>query len=164
MANFTVGKIINMHGIKGELKVYPDCDDPERFSEFEYVLIKGEKYEVESARIHKGCVLLKVKGIDSINDGERLKNEIVEIPEEFAQDLNEGEYFIRDIIDSKVYTDNGDYLGIVTDVLFTASNDVFVVKTEDNKEVLLPNISECILDVDTESKIIKIHVMEGLLD
>ncbi|MCQ2979518.1 MAG: ribosome maturation factor RimM [Clostridia bacterium] len=165
MANFVVGKIINMHGIKGEFKVFPETDDLDRFNKLSFVLIKGDKYEVEKARPHKGCILLKVKGIDSINDGERFKNEYVEIPEEDAMPLLEGEYYIRDIYDCKVYTiDDNKYIGIVTDIYFTASNDVFEVTMENGKTVLLPNINDCIKEVDTENKIIKINLMEGLLD
>ena len=163
MANYVVGKIINMHGIKGEFKVYPETDAPERVNDLEYVIIKNEKFEVEGARIHKGNILLKVKGIDSINDGEKYKNLNVEIPEEFAQELKENEHFIRDIIDSKVYDENDKYLGIVTDIFSTGANDVFEITMEDNKTFLIPNISDVVKDVNTEEKVIKIKMMEGLL-
>lgn len=164
MANFVVGKIINMHGIKGEFKVFPETDSIDRFNELDYVLLRGEKYEIESARPHKGCCLLKLKGIDSINDGERFKNELLEIYEEDAEELGEDEYFIRDIFDCKVVDDKTDeVIGIVTDVYSTKANDVFEVTMSNKKTFLVPNIKDIVLSVDVENKTIRINVMEGLI-
>lgn len=163
MSNFVIGKIINMHGIKGEFKVFPETDDITRFEQLDYVIIKEKKFEIEGVRYHKEFVLLKLKGIDSINDGEKYKNELIEIPEELALPLAEGEYYIRDLYDMKVYDEDEKYIGILTDIFFTASNDVFEVTMEDGKKVLLPNIDECIKEVDIENKIMRIKMMEGLL-
>ena len=163
MSNFVIGKIINMHGIKGEFKVFPETDDITRFEQLDYVIIKEKKFEIEGVRYHKEFVLLKLKGIDSINDGEKYKNELIEIPEELALPLEEGEYYIRDLYDMNVYDEDEKYIGILTDIFFTASNDVFEVTMEDGKKVLLPNIDECIKEVDIENKIMRIKMMEGLL-
>ena len=163
MSNFVIGKIINMHGIKGEFKVFPETDDITRFEQLDYVIIKEKKFEIEGVRYHKEFVLLKLKGIDSINDGEKYKNELIEIPEELALPLEEGEYYIRDLYDMKVYDEDEKYIGILTDIFFTASNDVFEVTMEDGKKVLLPNIDECIKEVDIENKIMRIKMMEGLV-
>ena len=163
--NFVIGKIINMHGIKGEFKVYPETDDETRFELLESVIVKGDTYEIESVRYHKGCVLLKLKGIDSIGDGEKLKGSNVEIPEEDAMPLEDDEYYIRDLYDMKVLDiDSGEEIGTLTDVLFTAANDVYEVTDKEGKKYYIPNIKECILDVDTESKVMKIKKMPGLFD
>lgn len=163
--NFVIGKIINMHGIKGEFKVYPECDDETRFELLKSVIVKGENFDIESVRYHKGCVLLKLKGIDSINDGEKYKGQNVEIPEEDAMPLEEDEYYIRDLYDMKVLDiDTGDEIGTLTDVLFTAANDVYEVTSPDGKKFYIPNIKDCIIDVNIEDKTMKIKKMPGLFD
>ena len=163
--NFVIGKIINMHGIKGEFKVYPETDDESRFELLDSVIIKGETFEIEGVRYHKGCVLLKLKGIDSINDGEKYKGLNVEIPEEDAIPLEEDEYYIRDLYDMKVLDiDAGVEIGTLTDVLFTAANDVYEVTNKEGKKFYIPNIKECIIDVNVDEKVMKIKKMPGLFD
>lgn len=163
MKDFEIGKIINVHGIKGELKVYPMTDDEKRFEILEFVNIDGERFDVEAVRYHKGNVLLKLKGIDDINVAEKYKNKLVTIPEDKAMPLEDGEYYIRDLYDMEVYEDNGKRLGVLTDVMFTAANDVYEITMEDGKKVLLPNIPQCILNVDVENKKMIIKMMEGLM-
>ena len=109
-------------------------------------------------------VILKIKEFDNINDIIPYKGMDLLVTRENAIPLEEGEYYIADIIGSKVITDEDKILGTLTDVLQTGANDVYVVKTKDGKEVLLPSIEECILDRDIENKIVKVHIMKGLLD
>jgi len=162
-----IGVITTTHGIKGEVKVYPTTDDINRFEYLKNVYLDtGKEFlalEIEDVKYFKQMVILKFKGYDNINDIEKYRGKDLLIPREEAIELGEDEYFICDIIGSEVFTDEGNRLGILTEVLTTAANDVYVVKNEKNKEILLPSIKECILDVDVENKKIKVHLMDGLL-
>ena len=165
---FRVGGISNTHGIRGEVKVYPTTDNVRRFDDLKEVILDTGKEQlilhVTSVKYFKNMVILKFKEFDNINDIIPYKGMDLLVTRENAIPLEEGEYYIADIIGSKVITDEDKILGTLTDVLQTGANDVYVVKTKDGKEVLLPSIEECILDRDIENKIVKVHIMKGLLD
>lgn len=165
---FRVGVISNTHGIRGEVKVYPTTDNVRRFDDLKEVILDTGKEQlilhVTSVKYFKNTVILKFKEFDNINDIIPYKGMDLLVTRENAIPLEEGEYYIADIIGSKVITDEDKILGTLTDVLQTGANDVYVVKTKDGKEVLLPSIEECILDRDIENKIVKVHIMKGLLD
>jgi 16S rRNA processing protein RimM len=165
---FRVGVISNTHGIRGEVKVYPTTDNVRRFDDLKEVILDTGKEQlnlhVTSVKYFKNMVILKSKEFDNINDIIPYKGMDLLVTRENAIPLEEGEYYIADIIGSKVITDEDKILGTLTDVLQTGANDVYVVKTKDGKEVLLPSIEECILDRDIENKIVKVHIMKGLLD
>ena len=163
-----VGVISSTHGIKGEVKVFPTTDDPMRFLDLKKVILdaKREKInlEVENVKFFKNMVILKFKGINNINDIERYKGCDLLVTREDAVPLEENEYFIADLIGLKVVTDKGEDFGVLKDVLQTGANDVYIVNTYDNKEVLLPYIEECILDINLEEGIVTAHIMDGLVD
>ena len=163
-----VGVISSTHGIRGEVKVYPTTDDPERFRELKKVILdaKGGQrtLEIQGVKFFKNQVILKFRGLDNINDVEKYKGTDLLIPREDAVPLEENENFIADLIDMEVVTDAGERLGILTDVIQTGANDVNVVKNSQEKEILLPAIRDCILEVDVEEKRMRVHVLEGLLD
>ena len=165
---FRVGVISNTHGIRGEVKVYPTTDNVRRFDDLKEVILDTGKEQlilhVTSVKYFKNMVILKFKEFDNINDIIPYKGMDLLVTRENAIPLEEGEYYIADIIGSKVITDEDKILGTLTDVLQTGANNVYVVKTKDGKEVLLPSIEECILDRDIENKIVKVHIMKGLLD
>ena len=165
---FRVGVISNTHGIRGEVKVYPTTDNVRRFDDLKEVILDTGKEQlilhVTSVKYFKNMVILKFKEFDNINDIIPYKGMDLLVTRENAIPLEEGEYYIADIIGSKVITDEDKILGTLTDVWQTGANDVYVVKTKDGKEVLLPSIEECILDRDIENKIVKVHIMKGLLD
>lgn len=168
MDNFLrVGVITNTHGIKGEVKVFPTTDDVNRFKKLKQITLDTGKehieLEVEGVKFFKQLVILKFKGIDNINEIEKYKGKDLLVTRENAVKLNKDEYFVYDIIGSTVITDTEEELGELVEVLATGANDVYVVKAKDGKEILLPSIKECILDVDVENKIIKVHIMPGLL-
>lgn len=166
---FRVGVIANTHGVKGEVKVFPTTDAPERFKKLKSVILdaKREKItlEIQSARFFKNLVIVKFKGIDDINDIEKYKGCDLYVTRENATPLDEGEYYIADLIDMKVVDDEGKELGVLFDVMQTGANDVFVVKLNDtDKELLLPNIPDCVLNVDLDNGVITVHVLDGLMD
>ncbi len=163
-----VGVISATHGIKGEVKVFPTTDDPARFRALKTVLLDTGKehkaLEITGVKFFKNKVILKFKGFDNINDIEKYKGMDLLIPREDAVPLEENENFIADLIDMTVVTDRGEILGTLVDVLETGANDVYVIETEEKKEILLPAIKDCILDVNVEKKHMLVHVLEGLLD
>ncbi len=163
-----VGVIANTHGIRGEVKVFPTTDEKERFKDLKKVILdmgKEQKVlEIQSVRFFKNLVILKFKGIDNINDIEMYKGKDLLVTREDAVPLEEGEYFIADLLDLDVYSDEDEKIGVLYDVMQTGANDVYVVKTEEGKEILLPAIDECILDINLEESRMTVHIMEGLLD
>ena len=161
-----VGHIVNTFVIKGEVKVTPFTDDINRFDDLKKVYVKTRKedklYKVENVRYHKNMVLLKLEGIENPEQAELLKNSYLEIDREDAIPLKEGQYFIVDLIGLDVYTDEGNLLGKVDDIYNTGANDIYVVKDELGKQVLLPGIKEVIKEVKLDDKII-VHLIPGLI-
>ena len=149
---FTIGHIVAPHGVRGDVRIYPDIDFPERFLEMKYAYIDGVKYAVKDARFHKRVVLVKFDGIDDRNGAAALVKKEIQIPRTELMPLAEGQYYIFDIIGCSVFDKNGNLLGEVTDVLKTGSNDVYVVTGEDGNEVLLAVIPDVILSVDVGAK------------
>lgn len=161
-----IGQIVNTFGIKGEVKVVPFTDDINRFDDLKKVYVKTKKesklYKVENARYHKNMVLLKFEGIDNPEDAELLKNSFLEVDREDAIPLEEGTYFIVDLIGLDVYTEEGKLLGRVEDIYNTGANDIYVVKDELGKQILLPGIDDVIKEVKLEDRII-VHLIPGLI-
>ena len=112
-----IGKVVNTHGVRGELKIQPWCDDPAIYDELEYIYIDGEKYNIIRNRFHKNCEIVAVEGINNINDAELLKNKIVTVERENLGDLPEGTYYIADLIGLEVKTADGEILGIIEEVI-----------------------------------------------
>ena len=162
-----IGQIINTFGIKGEVKVFPLTDNINRFDDLEKVYIKAKKdsklYKIESIKYHKNMVLIKLKSINTPEQAELLKNAYIEIDRNQAIQLKEGEYFIVDLIGLDVYTDEGKLLGKVDDIYNTGANDIYVVKDELGKQILLPGIKEVIKNVDLDSEKITVHLIPGLI-
>ncbi|HHU71594.1 MAG TPA: ribosome maturation factor RimM [Clostridiales bacterium] len=162
-----VGVISSTHGIGGEVKVFPTTDDVTRFKKLKEVILDTGKtnitLEVERVKFFKQMVILKFKGIDNINDIEKYRGKDLLVTRENAVELDEDEYFISDIIESEVLDEDGSKLGVLVEVLSTGANDVFVVKTMENKEILIPNIKDCVLDINLDEKKIIVHLLDGLL-
>lgn len=163
---FVIGDIVNTQGIKGEMRVIPCVDDVTRFELLDKVYVdkrgKITEYDVENIRYHKQFVLLKLKGIDDMTSAEMLKGSVVKITEDMAVPCEEGEYYIKDLYDMTVFTDEGEELGVIKDILFTGANDVYVIGQEKGKDILIPAIKQVVLDVDVENKKMTIHLLEGL--
>ena len=161
--SFLIGKIVNTQGVHGEMRVIPTTDDITRFELLDSVFIDNREYEVERVRYHKQFVLLKLKGIDDMTAAERYKTKEVRIPQEWAVPWEEDEYYIKDLYDMLVVTEDGREIGIIKDIIFTGANDVYVIKQKEGKDILIPAIKDCILKVDVENKVMTINLLEGLL-
>ncbi len=159
-----IGQIVNTHGLRGDVKVMPWCDDPEVFHELAYVLIDGKEYEIEKSAIHKNMVLLKLEGINHINDAEGYRNKILYVPRAELGDLPEGTYYICDLLGCSVETDTGRILGTIRDIIKTGSNDVYVVEDDAKNQTLVPVIDECVKSVDIDAKQVIISPLKGLID
>lgn len=162
-----IGQIINTFGIKGEVKVFPLTDDIKRFDDLETVYVKTKKesqlYNIESIKYHKNFVLIKFKGINTVEQAEILRNSYLEVDRAQAIPLNEGEYFIADLIGLEVYSDEGKLIGKVDDIYNTGANDIYVVKDDLGKQTLLPGIKDVIKNVDLEKGQIIVHLIPGLI-
>lgn len=161
-----VGVITTTHGIRGEVKVFPTTDDAARFRKLKSVILDTGKEQLEleivQVKFFKNLVILKFKGIDNINDVEQYKGKSLFVTRENAVKLEENEYFIADLIGLCVTTDEGEDLGILEDVLQTGANDIYVVKKDKQPEILIPAIKDCILDINLEQGLVKVHLLEGL--
>ena len=157
------GKIVNVHGLKGEVKVYPWCDSPEVLCQFDVLYTnKGTvPMEVQSSRIQKNMVLIKFKGIDTIEQAEELKNKALYIDREDVE-LEEGTYFIQDLIGLQVFdADTNEYYGVLSDVLETGANDVYTIKNEElHKEFLIPAIPDVVVSTDIKGNRMTIRPLE----
>jgi 16S rRNA processing protein RimM len=164
---FEIGQIVNTFGIKGFVKVNPWVDDITRFDKLKSIYVKGKKevkeLDIEEVKYHKNMVLIKFKGIETIEQAEQLRNYYLEIDRKDAIPLEEGTYFIADLLESEVYSDENELLGILEDIYNTGSNDIYVVKNELGKKLLLPGIPEVIKNVDIENKKIIVHLLKGLV-
>ena len=159
------GKIVTTHAIRGEVKVQPWTDTPDVFCDLEKLYTKNgiSAMEIENAREHKGMVILKLKGIDTVEQAQKLINTVLYIDREDIK-LEDGAYFIQDIIGLEVFDiDNGKLYGKVTDVTATGANDVFHI-TLDDKTYLIPNIKSVVINIDVEGGKIEIRPLEGLLE
>ena len=166
VSELQVGVITQTHGIKGEVKVFPTTDDANRFKKLKEVIMDNGRerlnLEIEGVKFFKQYAILKFKGFDSINDIEQYKSAKLYIKREQAVPLKKDEYFIADLIDMEVVTEDEEHFGVVKDVLVTGANDVYVVTRDDGTEVLLPAIKECVRNIDMEQGRITVHIMDGL--
>ncbi|MBF1209304.1 Ribosome maturation factor rimM [Gemella morbillorum] len=165
-----VGKIVNTHSLKGEVKVISSTDfEEERFKKGSKLLItRGNQLirevVVQSYRNHKNFLLVKFEGIDSVEEAEKLKNLQIKIDSDEVGELEENEFYFHQIIGCEVFDENDKNLGEIIDILTPGANDVWVIKGENGKEILIPYIEDVVKKIDITSKKVNIEVMEGLID
>ncbi len=162
-----VGVVTTTHGVRGEVKVYPTTDDAKRFKKLKEILLDTGKQkvrlEIEEVKFFKQMVILKFKGIDTLEEAAKYRQAGLYVSREDAVKLGRDEYFIADLIGVKVYDEDDELIGSLEDVLTTGANDVYVIRMTDGRELLLPAIRQCVLDVDVEQGRMKVHVLEGLI-
>lgn len=165
---FQVGAIASVHGIRGEVKVFPTTDDPAKFKRLKTVVLKTERerreVKLQSARFFKNMAIVKFEGIETPEEAQKYRGAGLWIGRDQAVPLEENEYYQADLIGLIVMTEEGEELGTLTDVLETGANDVYEVTMRDKSKALLPAIRDCIREVDPVSGRMKVHVMEGLLE
>ena len=173
MADIKIGKIVNAHGIKGEVKIISYSDDPGRFEMLESILVGGSvsedltEYYIEDVRYKAGSVLLKLEGVDDRNAAEAMKEKFVFMDEDDLPELEDGQYYVRDIVGFDVVDEEGRKLGELKDVQTNTAQDLYIVsrKDADGKkaaDLLIPGVDKFILDVDTDGRKITVKLPEGL--
>lgn len=162
-----IGQIVNTFGIKGMVKVKPFTDNIERFSNLEKIYIKNKsgqtEYKIQEVKYHKNMVLVKFEGIENPEQADLLRNSYLIVDRETEEPLEPGRYYIVDMIGLDVFTDDNEYLGKLEDIYNTGSNDIYVVKNELGKQVLLPAIEDVIKSIDMDNKKVIVHLIPGLV-
>ena len=163
-----VGVITSPHGVRGEVKVFPTTDDVTRFKKLKEVILEEKRGQrtlaIEQVKFFKNMVILKFKEFNNINEVEKYKNAELYVTREDAIDLEEGEYFICDLIGLDVVDEDSNVIGKLTDVLQSAANDVYEITDNSGKTHLFPAIKECVLNVNLDEGRMYVHVMKGLMD
>ncbi|MCD8181648.1 MAG: ribosome maturation factor RimM [Firmicutes bacterium] len=163
-----VGKIVNTHGLRGDVKVVTWTDYPEDFEDIEYVYIKKksdyERLDISNIKYQKGNLIVKFAQIKDINEAERYKNSVLYAERDMLGELPEGVHYIADLIGLDVVTEDGEKIGVIADVFNTGSSDIYDVKREGKKNMLLPVIDDVVLNIDIEAKKVTVHILDGLED
>ena len=161
-----LGQIVNVKGLKGEVKLNSFAEDDTIFERLPKVFLKTKteilEKQIEKVGYNKNQIILKFKDCNSIEEAENLRNMYVLVRRTDLEDLPEGVYYIADLIGLEVYTDEGELLGKVDDIYSTGANDIYVVKDEMGKTKLLPGIDEVIKETNLEEGKILVHLIEGL--
>ena len=159
------GKIVNTHGIRGEVKIMPYCDSPELLCEFDRLFMGKSLTEIyiERSRVQKNMIICKIEGVDTPEEAEKLRNKMLYMHRDDLE-LDEDTYFIQDLIGMTVKdADTGEIYGIIDDVFQTGANDVYSIKNSD-KSYLVPAIADVVITTDIDSGIMTIRPLEGLFD
>lgn len=150
------GEIVTTHGVRGEMKIYPWSDGPEFLMDFERVIIDKKVYAVESCRVQKTCNLLKLEGIDTVEDAQKLRGKTVEV---FREDAPADLIFVPELIGMDVIAD-GVKIGKIADVLDYPGNKVYVIEGE--HQYMVPAVKQFVLSTDMDSNVMQIHLIEGM--
>lgn len=162
METIEFGKIVNTHGLKGEIKVYSYTDDEKRILKLKKVYISGKEYTVESMKMQKQMFLMKLKGIDVIEDTKAIMDKMCYREIENDESNEEQGFFIKDLIGLQVIDAQGNKLGTLKEVFRTGANDVYEIVDNDNKSKYIPAIKNVVKSIDIKSKIMIVELMEGL--
>lgn len=153
------GQIVNTHGVRGEVRVVPWADSPDFLRGFGTLYIDGAPRKVASARVHKGSVIARLEGVDTVEEAMALKGKTVQIRRADAK-LPEGAFFLADVIGLDVVDEAGERLGTLKEVLSPSRQQVYVVAGE--REILIPAVPEFILETNIEGGFIKVRLIEGM--
>lgn len=163
MEKIKIGRIVNAVALRGEVKIYNYSGYRERYEELDRIIIENKEYEIEKVRYQQEMVILKLSGIDNRNAAEAMKNKDVYITEEDLEELPDDTFYIRDLIGLEVIDDSG-RIGVIKDVLQPSSQDVYVIRTDKNQDVMIPAVKEFVKEVNLEEKYIKVSLIEGMLE
>ena len=168
MDRLEVGKIVNTHGLKGEVKIVTWTDSPEVFEDLEYIFAKKKNDEIKlnlkQIKYQKNNIIAKFSEINSIEEAETFKNCVLTAERDMLGELPEGVYYIADLIGCEVFSDIGENLGKISDVFNTGANDIYAVSAPQRKDLLIPVTDETVVNVDIENKKVIVHLIEGLED
>ena len=158
-----VGRVLGSWGRRGELKVQLHTDYEDRFASGSTVYTEGVRRIVEHSRPYKAGILVKLQGVNGRGSAERLRNAFLTVPATELPTLGESTYFYFQIIGMEVWTTEGEHLGFIHEIIETGSNDVYVVRRQSGRDILVPAIAEAIVEVNTERGRMTVSLLEGLL-
>ncbi|MGL4913675.1 MAG: ribosome maturation factor RimM [Romboutsia sp.] len=167
LTHFKIGQIVSTQGLKGEVRVYSYTDDIERYDDLKTFYLGKDletKWVVEKVRYKGNMVIMKIKGIDTVEEAEKLRNKFMYISREESKDLDDGEFFIADMIGIDVETVDGQHVGTLSEVLQYAANDVYVIKGEEDKEYLIPALIKFVPTIDMKERKMIIDPIKGMLE
>ncbi len=164
MEKIKIGQVVNVVGLKGELKIYHYSDYKERFEELANIYLENTRYQITGIRYMKELVILKLEGIEDRNEAEKHKGKDVYIDKSDIRVLPEGTYHIFDLIGMRVVDNEGTAIGILNDVIRNSAQDLYEVEKENKNKFLIPAVEEFILKIDMESRTITVKLIEGLMD
>lgn len=156
-----IGKIVAPHGVRGDIRILPLTDKPEQFLDLDYLLLKnGKKLTIKGARFHKRMVLVTTEEVKTMNEAELLRDQEVSIYAEDLPELEEGEFYVADLIGIPVYDEEGQQLGTFKDALATGSNDVYVIAVPGGKDILLPALKAYVKEININERRIVVNLPE----
>ena len=156
----SIGKIVAPHGVRGDVRVVPLTDFPDRFQGMKQIMLEdGVSLTVENVKYHNQFILLKFQGLDDMNAVEKLRGKQIQVTRDALVKLPEGHYYTFDIVGLKVQTETGEELGVVTDVIQTGSNDVYVAE-QDGRTTLIPALKEVVLRIDLAGGLMLVRLQE----
>lgn len=165
MEKIKIGKIVNAVGLKGEVKIYNYSGYKERYEELSEIIAKDKKYKIEKVRYQKNSPIIKLQGVDDRNDAEDLKDIDVFIEEKDLVELPDDTFYIKDLIGVLVLdAETGEKLGELKDVLQNSAQDLYIVKLPDEREIIIPAVSEFIKEINGKDGFIKVKLIPGFLD
>lgn len=166
MDRLEVGKIVNTHGLRGEVKIVTWTDYPEVFEDLEYVYATIRKETVrltlKGIKYQKNNIIAKFSEINSIDEAQNFKNAVLTTDREQLGELPDGVYYIADLIGCEVFEENGNFLGKISDVFNTGASDIYAVSAPEKKDLLIPVTQDTVISVDITSKKVIVNLIEGL--
>jgi len=163
MNKIKIGKIVNVAGLKGEVKIYNYSDSNERYARLNSIYVEDTAHRIEKVRYVKRAVILKLSGIDSREAAEEARGKDIYITEKDLPELAEDEYFIRDLIGVLVFDDAGNIIGELCNVIQNSAQDIYEIEMENGKKFLIPAVGEFILNIDIKAKRMDVKLIEGLI-
>ena len=164
MGKIKIGQVVNVVGLKGELKVYHYSDYKERFEELSKIYVENTLYRISNVRYMKDMVILKLDGIYDRTEAEKLKGQSIFIDQEDLRVLPEDTYYIFDLIGMTVVEQEGRILGTLSDVIQNSAQDIYEIERENKSKFLIPAVEEFILNIDADQKIMTVKLIEGLME
>ena len=164
MEKILIGKIVNVVGLRGDVKVYNYSDSIQIYEETPEIYVDDKLTKIEKARLQKNMVVLKLGGIDDRDAAERLRGSELYVTDADLPELPEGQFYVRDLIGMTVKEENGSVLGAVTDVIQNTAQDIFEVEMENTKRIMIPKVDQFVLDINGDSREITVRLIDGMLD
>lgn len=162
MKKINIGKVVTTHGVRGDIKVYPHTNVEDMFGKLKKIYIGEEEYKIGSVKYAKGCPVLSIASVNTVEEAQLLIGKQVYADEKNLPELDEDNYYLKDIIGCTAEDDEGVEIGKITDVIFTGANDVYEITAPEGRKILVPAVKEFILSVDITEKIIKVKLIEGM--